>query len=70
MAGKAQHVVANTSGGWSVRKSGAARATRNFATQAEARKYASEIAKREATDVYVHEQDGTVKSHLSFAPAA
>jgi hypothetical protein len=57
---KSQHVEPNPKGGWSVRQTGAARATRVFTKQEDAVRYARDIAKRESTDLYVHRRDGTI----------
>jgi hypothetical protein len=66
MTKKDKHVVANTSGGWSVRRAGASRATRTFSTQADAVRYGKEIARQERTGLYVHRRDGTVKEKDSY----
>ncbi|WP_132255845.1 DUF2188 domain-containing protein [Methylobacterium segetis] len=59
---KAQHVISRPGGRWSVRASGAARASRIFATQAEAIRYARERAREEGADLYVHRRDGTIST--------
>jgi hypothetical protein len=69
MTKKYRHVVANASGGWSVRRAGAARATRTFSTQADAVKYGKEIARQERTDLYIHRRDGTVQEKDSYCDA-
>ena len=61
-----RHVVPNSRGGWSVRHSGAARATRTFSTQADAVRFARSIAKKERTTLYVHRSDGTVRQMDTF----
>jgi hypothetical protein len=66
MTKKYRHVVAHSSGGWSVHRAGAARASRIFSTQADAVRYGKEIARRERTDLYVHRRDGTVEKKDSF----
>jgi Uncharacterized protein conserved in bacteria (DUF2188) len=48
---KNQHVVANPRGGWSVRHTGAARATRVFETQKDAIDYARRIARKESSEL-------------------
>jgi hypothetical protein len=60
MSNKGQHVTPNPKGGWSVRQSGAVRATRVFGTQAAAVEYAREKARKEGGDLYVHRADGTI----------
>ncbi len=62
MSGKAQHVAPNPRGGWSVRKTGAIRAGRVFRTESEAMRYAREKASEERSDLFVHRDDGTVRS--------
>ncbi|KAB2846051.1 MAG: DUF2188 domain-containing protein [Hyphomicrobiaceae bacterium] len=65
-AGKSQHVVKNPSGGWSVRRTGSARASRVFDTQEAAVDYARDIAKRQKTELYVHGRDGTIRERDSY----
>jgi ligand-binding sensor domain-containing protein len=70
MIKKDQHVI-SSNGSWAVRRTGAERATRLFATQGEAVNYARSIAQREHTALYVHKKDGKVMSKDSYAkPAA
>jgi hypothetical protein len=66
MSKKYRHVIAHSSGGWSVHRAGASRASRVFSTQADAVRYGKEIAKQERTDLYVHRRDGTVKEKDSY----
>jgi Uncharacterized protein conserved in bacteria (DUF2188) len=63
---KARHVVPNPGGGWSVRHSGASRASKVFDKQADAVRYGREIAQKERTELYVHRSDGTIKLKDSF----
>ena len=68
-----QHVAPNPRGGWSVRHSGATRATRVFDTQKDAIDYARRIARKESGELYIHRRDGTIKErdsygHDSFPP--
>jgi hypothetical protein len=63
---KDQHVVPNPRGGWSVRHTGATRATRVFDTQEDAVQYARDVAKRESAELYVHRRDGTIKQKDSY----
>lgn len=67
MAKAARHVMPNPSGGWSVRQSGSSRATKVFGSQADAVKFAKHAAKREASEVYVHRSDGTIRQYDSYA---
>ena len=66
MANTKRHVVSNPQGGWSVRVSGAARATRVFPTQEQAEKYAEARSEQDHGEVYVHRRDGTVVSRRSY----
>lgn len=63
---KGQHVVPATSGGWSVKKAGASRASKNFATQKEAVEAATRTARREKTEVYIHGKDGRIRERNSY----
>jgi hypothetical protein len=63
---KSQHVVPRTDGGWAVRKSGAARASKLFTNQREAVKYARDVAQKEGADMYLHRSDGTIQDRSSY----
>ena len=60
-----RHVVRDQNG-WSVRKSGATRATRVFEKQGDAIAYAKDIGKKEGVDIYVHAKDGTIREKSSY----
>ena len=66
MANNSRHVVPSPKGGWSVRKSGADRASKIFATQADAIDYARSLAKKEKSDLYVHGKSGRVRDRTSY----
>jgi hypothetical protein len=63
---QSRHVVPDQHGSWSVRKSGASRATRVFEKQGEAIAYAKDIGKREGVDIYIHGKDGTIREKNSY----
>jgi hypothetical protein len=63
---KARHVTPNPKGGWSVRKTGASRATRVFETQADAVKFGQTVARQERTELYVHRSDGTIRTKDTY----
>lgn len=65
MAGKNQHVVPSSSG-WSVRGTGASRATRVFSTRREALDFARRIARNNGADLIVHKRDGFVSARTSY----
>jgi Uncharacterized protein conserved in bacteria (DUF2188) len=61
-----KHVVPNPSGGWSVRSSGASRASKVFGTQAQAIDYGRDVAKKTGSELYIHGRDGTIKNKNSY----
>jgi hypothetical protein len=61
-----KHVVPNPSGGWSVKNSGATRASKVFDTQQQAITYGRDAAKKTGTELYVHGRDGTIKNKNSY----
>lgn len=63
---KSKHVVPNSSGGWSVRTSGASRATRIFPTRDEAVEFGRTAAKANGTELYIHGRDGTIREKRSY----
>lgn len=65
MAKKGQHVVPS-GGKWSVRKAGASRASGTFDTQKEAVKKATEIARNQKTELYIHGKDGRIRERNSY----
>lgn len=66
MAKNTRHVVPSSNGGWSVRKAGAERASRNFDTQAEAIDYGKNQAKKDSADVFIHGKSGKIRDHTSY----
>jgi hypothetical protein len=70
MSKKNLHVVANTSGGWSVRTSGASRASGIFKTQSDAVRHAKAVAKEEAGEVYIHGADGRIREKTTYGSDA
>ncbi|MDB5275000.1 MAG: hypothetical protein JWO58_3367 [Chitinophagaceae bacterium] len=66
MAKDSRHVVPSPSGGWSVRKTGAAKASKNFETQEDAVQYGKALARKNSSDLYVHSKSGTVRDHMSY----
>lgn len=65
MEKKGQHVVPSGDK-WSVRKTGAARASGTFGTQAEAITRGREIAQHQRTELYIHGRDGRIRERNSF----
>lgn len=65
MAKKGQHVVPR-SDGWSVRKTGATRASSVHATQADAIEAATRLARNQKTELYIHGRDGRIRERNSY----
>lgn len=65
MSSKGQHVVPDGAK-WAVRRAGAARAHRIFATQKEAIARGLELAKSQGAELYVHGKDGRILERSSF----
>ena len=66
MAKANKHVVPNVKGGWNVRSSGASRATKAFDTKRDAVTYARVLARKEATELFVHKRDGTISERDTY----
>lgn len=62
---KGQHVVPSDDG-WSVRKAGSSRVTRNFSTQKDAVAAATEIARNQGAELYIHGTDGRIRERNSY----
>jgi Uncharacterized protein conserved in bacteria (DUF2188)/PRC-barrel domain len=56
--------------GWAVVREGNQRATSVYPTQAEAAREGREIARREATEFFLHAQDGRIREHSSYGEGA
>jgi hypothetical protein len=68
MSKATKHVVPNPAGGWSVKNSGATRASKTFDTQRQAITYGRDSAKKSSTELYIHGRDGTIKNKNSYGP--
>jgi len=66
MSKKSYHVIPSPNGGWSVRKSGAERATKHFDKKEDAIKCGRDLSKSQGTDLFVHGKDGTVRARDSY----
>ena len=62
MSKKAQHVVPNPKGGWSVKSEAVSRASKRFDTQADAVEWARSKSRQEGLPLIVHGRDGTIRS--------
>ena len=63
--GKNQHVVPNN-GKWAVKGEGNSRNTANTNTQAEAIKKATEIAKNQESELFIHNRQGQIRGRNSY----
>ena len=63
---KDRHVILNPRGGWSVRQTGASKASRTFANERDAVKYGRDLARKEQGGLYIHRKDGTIKDRNSY----
>lgn len=60
------HVMPSPKGGWSVRQSGAGRASRTFDKQADAVAYVRDKLRKSGGELFVHGKDGTIRSHDTY----
>jgi uncharacterized protein YdaT len=65
MSSKGQHVVPSGAK-WSVRRTGATRASGVFATQSEAIERARDSARKQGTELYIHGKDGRIRERNSY----
>lgn len=65
MAKKSNHVVPSSSG-WTVKKSGADKASRNFDTKVEAVAYGRNLSIKEKTELYIHKSNGMIQNRNSY----
>jgi len=65
MSKKSNHVVPSKSG-WSVKKSGAERASRSFETKGQAVEYGRALSKNEKTELYIHKSNGMIENKNSY----
>ena len=61
MARKSHHVVKNSKGGWSVKKAGSERASKNFDTKIKAQQYGRNLSKKEGSELVIHGRDGRIQ---------
>ena len=60
------HVVTNPNGGWSVRRSGATKASKTFDRQEDAVGYAREVARRDQGELCIHGRNGQIRERNSY----
>jgi uncharacterized protein YdaT len=62
---KNQHVIPKGNG-WAVKRAGAQKASGVYNTQDEATKQATSLARNQGTAVFVHKQNGQIKSSRTY----
>lgn len=67
---KVFHVYHRSDGSWSVRRGGAAKASKTFETKASATGYARTIAKNTAGELVVHDRNGMIHEMANYAANA
>ncbi|MFN8277472.1 MAG: DUF2188 domain-containing protein [Chitinophagales bacterium] len=65
MSKKSNHVVPSAAG-WAVKKTGAERASRIFATKRDAVTYGRDLSKNEKTVLYIHKSNGMIENLNSY----
>lgn len=66
MPNKTKHVVRAPGGTWTVKREGADRASKRFATQSEAIEWARDKSRLEGSVVVIHKRDGTIRQKESY----
>ena len=56
-----RHVVPNQNSGWSSKKGGSQKASKNFKTKKEAEKWSRDLSKKEGSELVIHKKDGTIQ---------
>ena len=56
-----RHVVPNQDGGWSSKKGGADRASKNFDTKKQAEQWSRDLSRKEGSELVIHKKDGTIQ---------
>ena len=65
MSNKNQHVVPHKDG-WAIKGEGNSKNTKVVETQKEAIKIATEIAKNQGSELFIHRKDGTIRDRNSY----
>jgi hypothetical protein len=66
MSRKSYHVVANSAGGWSVRKEGADKAERVFSVKGAAISFARSVTRRTGGEIVIHSADGRIRDKNTY----
>jgi Uncharacterized protein conserved in bacteria (DUF2188) len=62
--------MTNPDGGWSVRSSGASRASRVFKDKAAAVEHGRIVAQKQGKDLYIHANDGTIEKRDRYGSSS
>ena len=65
MAKRSNHVVPSSTG-WSVKKSGSIKASKNFETKDKAIEYGRGLSMNEKTELYIHKKNGMIQNKNSY----
>ncbi|MCP5119509.1 MAG: DUF2188 domain-containing protein [bacterium] len=68
MGKRSQHVAPNRRGQWSVRRTGASRASRVFKARRDAVNYARGLVRKAGSVLYIHGRDGSIQQRDSYGP--
>lgn len=67
---QAHHVVPKPSGGWAIKRDGAAKAIKVFSTKGDAVKFAREISRKQGVEIVIHGRDGRIMSTHTYGQVA
>lgn len=71
MLKRSNHVIpSNKQGGWAVKKSGSIKASKSFDRKEDAIKYARELSRKEATELFIHKKDGKIQERSTYGADA
>ncbi len=62
---KSHHVVANSDGGWDVKKGGGIRAIKHFATKQTAVAFGRQVSRNQRSELFIHGKNGGIQSRDS-----
>jgi hypothetical protein len=65
-ASKSHHIVRTINGGWGVKREGADRASKVFATQAAAISWGRKQSIKDRAELVIHGRDGMIREKSSF----
>lgn len=66
MSRNSYHVVPVQDGGWSVKRGGAARASKTFEVKTEAVSFGRQLSLNQNSELVIHRKDGTIQNANSY----